>query len=258
MLEHAADLGLAGVEVLHQQMASEDNAYLQRLKRTAFTLGLDLYALSIHQDFVHASAEDRRRHVAHTVRCIELAHELGIPAIRLNSGRWKTIPSFDDLMKAGGVEPAVAGYDDDQAFEWVISSIEACLPHAERLGVVLALESHWGLTGTADGVLRIINAIDSPWLPVCLDTGNLLRRDVPGFVESYDEIAKLAPHAKLVHAKTYFGGGEWYTLHLDYERIAALLRDVNYRGYVSLEFEGKEDPGTGVPRSVELLRRYFG
>ena len=41
-------------------------------------------------------------------------------------------------------------------------------------------------------------------------------------------------------------------------RIAAILLDVNYRGYVSLEFEGKEDASTGVPKSVELLRQYFG
>jgi hypothetical protein len=37
-----------------------------------------------------------------------------------------------------------------------------------------------------------------------------------------------------------------------------MLRDVNYRGYVSLEFEGKEDPATGVPKSLEVLRKAFG
>ncbi|MFZ9745819.1 MAG: sugar phosphate isomerase/epimerase, partial [Opitutaceae bacterium] len=59
-------------------------------------------------------------------------------------------------------------------------------------------------------------------------------------------------------AKTYPGGGEWYTLDLDYPRIAAMLADAGYSGWVALEMEGKEDPATAVPRSLEVLRRAFG
>ena len=68
----------------------------------------------------------------------------------------------------------------------------------------------------------------------------------------------MAPHARLVQAKTYFGGGEWYTLDIDYDRVAAILRAVDYTGYISLEFEGKENPQTGVPKSLEVLRKAFG
>ncbi len=64
--------------------------------------------------------------------------------------------------------------------------------------------------------------------------------------------------ASLVQAKAYYGGGLRYKLDLDYDRIAALLREAGYWGYVSLEFEGKEDPRTGVPKSLALLRKAFG
>ena len=57
-----------------------------------------------------------------------------------------------------------------------------------------------------------------------------------------------------MQAKTYPGGGEWYTLDLDYQRIAKILRDANYTGYLSLEMEGKEDPETAVPKSIAMLR----
>jgi sugar phosphate isomerase/epimerase len=96
----------------------------------------------------------------------------------------------------------------------------------------------------------VVKAIDSPWLLVTLDTGNFLE-------DPYDRLETLAPRACLVQAKTYHGGGLWYTLELDYERIAALLRKHGYRGYVSLEFEGKEDPRTGVPKSLAQLRKAF-
>ena len=206
--------------------------------------------LSIHQDFISPKAEERDEAVAHTIRCIDLAARLGIPSIRLNSGRWNTIASFDDLMKVKGNEPPIEGFTDEDAFRWCIDGIRACLPAAERAGVLLALENHWGLTTRTENLLRIHQAVASPWLGINLDTGNF-----PG--DPYPEIEKLAPHASIVQAKTYYGGGEWYTLDLDYRRIAATLRKANFTGWVSLEMEGKEDPATAVPKSLEILRAAF-
>ena len=68
----------------------------------------------------------------------------------------------------------------------------------------------------------------------------------------------IAPRTTFVQAKTYYGGGEWYTLDLDYKRIAGILRKANDRGYISIEFEGKEDAKTAVPKSVKLMRDAFG
>jgi sugar phosphate isomerase/epimerase len=67
----------------------------------------------------------------------------------------------------------------------------------------------------------------------------------------------IAPKTVFVQAKTYFGGGEWYTLELDYKRIAKMLAQVGYRGYISLEFEGKEPADSGVAKSLALLRKAF-
>ena len=251
VIDRAADLGVQGVDILHQQMESEEPAYLQRLKRHAFVSGVDLVALSIHQNFVSPDADVRQKHIDHTLRCIELAYQMGIPAIRLNSGRWGTVASFDELMDRRGEEPPLPGHTDDDAFGWCIESIEACLPRAAECGVLLALENHWGLTRTPEGVLRILDALPSPWLGALTDTGNF-REDLYGRLET------MAPRTVFVQAKTYFGGGEWYTLDIDYHRVAAILKRVGYGGYVSLEFEGKEDPETAVPKSLALLRDAFG
>ena len=250
VMEQAHRMGLDGVEILHVQMESEENDYLQHLKRRAFELGLDIYCLSIHQDFVSPNPEMRQRNVEHTLRCIEVAYRLGAPSIRLNSGRWGTVESFDELMSRGGVEPPLPGYEEDDAFEWVIESIEQCLPRAEERGVVLALENHWGLTATPEGVNRIVEALGSEWLGVTMDCGNFPE-------DPYPKLAQIAPQAVLVHAKTYFGGGEWYSLDLDYARIADILHQVGFTGYISLEYEGREDPLTAVPKSADLLRKHF-
>jgi sugar phosphate isomerase/epimerase len=250
-IDLAAEMDFDGVEILHRQMTDESNGYLQRLKRRAFLNGLCLCGFSTHQGFLSPKEEVRRKNVEHTLHCIELAYALGIPTMRVNTGTWGTSKNFDELMRNKGIEPPRKGYTDEDGFKWVIDGLGKCLKQAERCGVTMGLENHWGLGRTPEGVLRVVEALKSPWLQVTLDTGNFL--DDP-----YDKLEKLAPRAALVQAKTYFGGGLWYTLKLDYDRIAALLRKHGYKGFISLEFEGKEDPRTAVPKSLALLRKAFG
>jgi len=247
VIDEAAKVGVEGIDILHRQMEGEDNTYIQKLKKHAFVNGIAFTCLSIHQSFVSPDKEFLAKEIEHTKKCIELAARMGIPCLRLNSGRWGTIKSFDELMKARGVEPILAGYTEDDGFKWCIDSIQQCLPTAEQNGVLLALENHWGLCSTPEGQLRIKKAIDSPWLGIMMDTGNFLENP-------YDKLEMLAPYTNFVQAKTYYGGGEWYSLELDYKRIISILRKVNYQGYISLEFEGKEDAATAVPKSIEMLR----
>jgi sugar phosphate isomerase/epimerase len=248
VIDHAADLGLEGVDILHRQMESEDNAYLQKIKKHAFLNGIALTCLSIHQGFVTPDKEELQKNVDHTKKCIELAAKMGIPCMRLNTGRWNTIKSFDDLMKNRGVEPILPGYTEDDGFKWCADGIRQCLKTAEDNGVLLALENHWGLGSTPEGMLRLYKDVSSPWLGLLMDTGNFLE-------DPYDKLRKIAPYTSFVQAKTYYGGGEWYSLDLDYNRILEILNNIGYKGYVSIEFEGKEEPYSGVKKSVQMLRK---
>lgn len=249
-IRHAARMGFDGVEILHRQMDGEENATLQRLKQVSLLEGCPLVGFSIHQGFVHQDPAERRKNIAHTKHCIELAGAMGIPTMRVNTGRWGTTKDFDQLMKDRGVERPIEGVSEDEAFRWVIDSLAECTDLAARCGVTMGLENHWGLGLTPEGVLRIVNSVNSPWLRCTLDTGNFLE-------DPYDRLEMMAPHACFVQAKTYFGGGKWYTLDLDYPRIAAMLRRHHYRGWISLEFEGREDWRTAIPKSLALLRGAF-
>ena len=250
IIDHAAAMGFDGVELLLVQMPSEEQSYLNSLKKRAFHSGLDLMGFSTHQSFIFPQSDKRKENVDLTIHQIELAYQLGIPTMRINTGRWGTSKDFDELMANRGIEPTLEGYTDEDGFMWVIDSLEQIIPTAEKCGVVLGLENHWGLGRTAEGVRRIAEAIDSPWLKITLDTGNFLE-------DPYDRLEQLAPDTCLVQAKTYYGGGNWYTLDLDYPRIGEIMRRHNYKGYISLEMEGKEDPMISVPKSLEVLRNAF-
>ena len=252
-IDIAADYGFDGVELLLYQFEQNDllsNSYMQSLKRHAFRQGLPLCAMSTHQGFVFPDKEERQRNVDLTIGQIEICGRLGIPAMRVNTGRWGTSGSFNELMANKGIEPPLPGYTDDDAFPWVIEAFEKCLPVAEKHGVVMGLENHWGLGLTAKGVLRIVDAIDSPWLQVTLDTGNFLENRTA-------QLEAMAERAFFVQAKTYYGGGQWYELEIDYPAIARMLYNNNYRGWISLEFEGMEDYRTAIPKSLNMLRDAF-
>lgn len=249
-LDHAARMGFDGLEILQRQLVSTDNATLQKIKRHAFLLGLDLMGFSTHQGFLSPDKDRRQKNIDHTVDCLEQAYRLGIPTIRVNSGTWGTSKSFDELMANRGVEKPIKGYTEEDAYKWVIDAYEKLVPEAEKRGVIMGLENHWGLGCTPEGVKRVVDAVQSPWLQVTLDTGNFLE-------DPYDRLEKLAPQTVLLQAKTYLGKGRWYTLDLDYARIAKIMKKANFRGYVSLEFEGKADPLKAIPQSLALLRKHF-
>lgn len=249
VMDEAHKLGLNGIEILHRQMESEENSYLQKLKRHAFHLGLDVYNLSIHQDFVWAEADERQKHINHTINCIDMAHEMGIGSIRVNSGGWRKEGSFDDLIKAKGWVEPWEGHTKEDGMKWCVDAINACLSHAEKRGVMLLLENHWGLTTHAADMVALIEAVDSPWFKAILDMGNFIFED-----DIYAAMETIAPYVWLAHAKTYHGGGTWYTLELDYARVFRILLDANFQGFVSIEMEGGEDAVTAMPKSVAMLQ----
>ena len=125
VIEKAADLGVEGLDVLHRQMelpereplTAAHRAYLQKLKRHAFRNGVAFVCLSTHQTFLSPDAAKVTENVEHTKKCIEICHELGMPSLRINTGRWGTIDDFDELMRKRGIEPMLPGYTEEEGFK---------------------------------------------------------------------------------------------------------------------------------------------
>jgi len=104
-IDAAAELGFDGVELLLVQMEDTSDSFLQNLKRRAFVNGLDLCGLSTHQGFLRPDSTFRKKNIDDTIGFIEMAYKLGIPTIRVNTGRWGTTKSFEELMINKGIEP---------------------------------------------------------------------------------------------------------------------------------------------------------
>jgi L-ribulose-5-phosphate 3-epimerase len=253
LIDACARMGIDGLELLGVHFPSREPSFLYPLKQRAFRNGVALVAVSAHHNFVTPGREKRQGEIEKLCSWVDVAYELGAPAVRAFGGRWATRPKFAEFMAARGEEPPLEGYTEDDGYAWTAEAFRIAAEYAGTRGVTLVLENHWGFTGTAEGVLRILGDVDSPWLKVVLDTGNFNFCSDP-----YAEMEALAPYTAMVHAKTYTGGGIYYTADLDYGRIARLLSEAGFQGYVSLEFEGRAHPDQGIPESLALLRESFG
>lgn len=230
-LDLAASWPLDGVELTSYYFTSEDKPYLHSLKARAFKLGLGISGTAVGNTFCLPPGPKRDEQIAMVKRWIDNSVELGSPVMR---------------VFAGG-KPDMA--PRDEMFTWVTDCLKTCCDYAGPRGVFLAIENHGHLTETADDVLKIIGKVNHEWLGVNLDTGNFQQKD------PYDAIAKVAPKALTSHVKVQLRGPDGKTReNADYARIIKTLRDANYRGYISLEYEDKEDAKIGVPKQLALLR----
>ncbi|MBI3863709.1 MAG: sugar phosphate isomerase/epimerase [Planctomycetia bacterium] len=227
-----ADLGLDGTELTSYYFPHDfGEAYLIHLKQLTFRLGLDISGTAIANDFCLPPGDERDKSLTHTRKWIDHAALMGAPVIRIFAG---TVPK---------------GSSEQEAIERCAAGINESLEYAAQKGVCLALENHGGITATPDQMLRIIERVqDSPWFGVNFDGGNFSTDD------PYRDLARIAPYAINAQIKTDMKvGGKQQDA--DLERVVKILADAGYRGYVVLEYEGKEDPKTAVPRHIETLRK---
>ena len=233
-IDDCASMGLDGTELTSYYFPDPPTpTYLNQLRQRCFQLGLDVSGTAVGNDFGVAPGAALQKQIRDVKAWVDHAAKLGAPVIRIFAGH---IP---------------AGRDAQQTHVRMISAIEECCEYAGRHGVFLALENHGGPTSTVAGLLSLVRNIRSPWFGVNLDTGNFHSSDI------YGDLAKIAPYAVNVQVKVAISGPDKKPEATDFQRLASLLRKANYRGYIVLEYEEKEDPRTACPKYIDQIRAAF-
>jgi sugar phosphate isomerase/epimerase len=88
--------------------------------------------------------------------------------------------------------------------------------------------------------------VDSPYAGINLDISNF---EVKSDEEQYSEIEACVPYATHAHVRDLFSETH---RPIDLDRVWRLFVKGGYKGYMSAEYEGEEDPMTGV---VKLIRK---
>lgn len=232
-IDYCADQGCAGAEVTSYYFPKDlTEDYLLKLRRHAFLRGVALSGTAVGNNFAQPKGAKRDAEIALVKKWVDYAAVMGAPHIRIFAGQ-------------------AQGLTREEAVPLCVSAIEECADYAGRKGIFLGLENHGGIVAEPEGLLAIIRAINSPWVGINLDTGNFHTAD------PYESIALCAPYAVNVQLKGEIKRRDRAQEPADLERLAKILREANYQGYVALEYESAPDPWKAVPELLKQMKAAF-
>jgi sugar phosphate isomerase/epimerase len=152
------------------------------------------------------------------------------------------------LRVFGGELPR--GASEEQGIGWVVETMKPACEYAANKGVTLGIESHGGITAKASNIVEILRRVDSPYAGCNLDISNFQE-------DPYTQIQACVPYATHTHIRDFYGRAR---KPLDLDRVWQMFAQGGYQGYMSAEYEGEEDPITGVPKLIakikELCKKY--
>lgn len=236
----AYDLRLDIVDFHRRAFTSTDADYLSNIKLLCLKYGLPIGYIGVSGLFV-GTEEKRREHAEACKEAIDVAAFVGSPIIRVFCG---VMPESTD---EGGSPwpPMIQGYQE-------------IADYAAQKGIAVGLQNH---PSTGDDMLRILRETNRKNFTFIMDTGQWVGS--PGSsprgvsdpnVDIYQFMEQTAPHAMYIRTKFYkieSGREEW----LDYERIARILKGINYNGCISVVYEGdEEDRVEQVRKAASYLR----
>ena len=234
-IDYCADQGLPGTELTSYYFPeSLDDAFLLQVRRHAFLRGIAVSGTAVGNNFALPPGEKRDQQIAMVKKWIDRAAVLGAPHIRVFAG-----------AKDNKLELA-------EAKKLCVAGLQECSEYAGTKGIFLGLENHHGIVAEVDDMLDIVRAVQSPWFGVNLDTGNFYTED------PYADLAKCAAYAVNVQVKVEVRRrGQKKSEPSDLPRLARILRDASYQGYVALEYEAPEDPWVAVPVWLQKMKEAF-
>lgn len=196
-----------------------------RYKKCAFLLGLDISGTGVRNDFTLADPAKRKLEVQLVKDWIVVAAKLGAPVIRVFAG--KGVPE---------------GFTRKQVVEWMAKDLQECADFGAQYGVMVGIQNHNDFLKTAADVEEILYHVKSDWFGLILDIGSFRTTSNP-----YAEIEQVVHYAINWQIKetVFINNVETKT---DLKKIANILKNSGYRGYIPIETLGAGDPKEKVTR----------
>ena len=249
-IEAIAGIGYRGVELMadvpHAYPPRFDSNERERIKSLLTSRGLTvsnvnaftLFACgdTYHPTWIEDSAEKRELRVNHTLECVVLASEFGARTISLQPG---------GPLIGTTISRQLAG-------ERFAEGLSRILPRAKKLGLTLAIEPEPGLfIETAAEYLEFKNRFfrDEAAVAMNCDVGHL-------FCVGEDPATVIREQAEqVVHVHLEDIGANRVHQHLtpgkgaiDFASIFGALKEIQYRGWVTVELYPYETTAAGVAK----------
>jgi sugar phosphate isomerase/epimerase len=218
---------------------AKDMAYLKEMNSRANTEGQQNVLIMVDGEgnLADANTSKRLEAIENHHKWVESAHFLGCHAIRVNL--------------AGGVEQG-------EAVKAAVDSLEKLSEFAKGSNISVLVENHGGFSSNGTWMSQVFSQVKNENCGTLPDFGNFcIKKDKDrNCLEPYDRykgMEELLPYAKAVSAKSYEFDSDGNETTIDYHRVMKMVKNVGYKGFVGVEFEGRkvsEDEGIKLTRDL--------
>ncbi|MDE3178241.1 MAG: sugar phosphate isomerase/epimerase, partial [Acidobacteriota bacterium] len=179
---------------------------------------------------VQADPGRRAQSLADIKKWVDITDQLGASHLRVFAGK---LPE---------------GHTVQQGIGWVVDTMKAASDYSGAKGIMVGVEDHSGITQNSDTCLEIMHRVNSPYAGINLDITHFIAGPSG---DPYAQIEACIPYATNTHIRDVFDD----QTPIDMDRVWRMFAEAGFKGYMSAEYEGKEDPETGVPKLIGKIRR---
>jgi sugar phosphate isomerase/epimerase len=228
-IREMAKIGSVGADMTVYWFKSTDPAYLHDLRHLAFENGVPFSGAACGSSMAQATAAKRQKVLEEIKQWVDVTDRLGASHLRVFGG---------ELPPGASVK---------QGTDWVVEIMKPACDYAGKRGITLGIEDHSGVTQNADVCLEIMHRVNSPYAGINLDITHF----IPTASEDrYAQIKACVPYATHTHIRDHFDD----STPIDMDRVWKMFHDGGYKGFMSVEYEGKEQPMTGIPKLMHKVR----
>jgi sugar phosphate isomerase/epimerase len=264
VIPKAKEMGFDEIEFSTFQLPKGETplSFAPYVREECERVGLKITSYTIGADFLNCPGGDWRAEVERLKDEVKVAQILGSPTMRHDvsigfPGWYKEKKGFVDVLDV------------------FIKGCREVTKYASDLGIKTMVENHGYFFQDSDRVEMLVTGVNHENFGVLIDIGNFLCVDE----NPAEAVGRLAPYVFHVHAKDFhvkngtapMPGEGWFLSragnylrgsilgHGDVPVVQCLriLTRHGYNGIVSLEFEGIEEPLTGIRISRDNLRAYL-
>jgi sugar phosphate isomerase/epimerase len=256
------ELGAEGIEFsgLDDKEKNDPLKRAARLRKRCERANLPVVSYCIGAELL-APPEQQRRAISDVKQQVDIAAELGVPSMRHDVTR-----GFNSNANGLRIPGTFAA-----ALKVVVPAIREIADYAESRGVRTSLENHGFFMQESKRVEKLIKTVNHANFGLTIDMGNFLCVNE----NPVNAVKRLAKHAQMAHVKDFhvrekksMPPSGWFETPtkialrgaicghgvIDIPAQIKLLKRAGYNGYLSLEFEGMEEPLYAVKLGLEYLR----
>ena len=256
----AKEMGFDAIEFtdITGDSLDEQKAMAKKIKDEADRVGIDINAYTIGANLYHESDEDSEKEIERLKGQLDVAKILGAKVMRhdvcYTLGKSGNARSFDLMLST------------------IAKNARKVTEYGATLGIRTCTENHGFIAQDSDRVEKLFNTVDHDNYGLLVDVGNFLCVDE----DPIHAVSRVAPYAVHAHVKDfiYFDeaveGRTIMTRGANYiagavigegvvpvRQCLKILKRANYDGYVSVEYEGREDCIAGIERGLANLKRFI-